>query len=83
MKTEEQEQLITQEAPISDNEKILCELSVMNDNIAQLLDNQVYDETQRSKIAKDIHTIRNIVMFVFALSLVAVILSFFMGLPIR
>lgn len=83
MKTEEQEQLITQEAPISDNEKILCELRVMNDNIAQLLDNQVYDETQRSKIAKDIHTIRNIVMFVFALSLVAVILSFFMGLPIR
>ena len=83
MKTEEQEQLITQEAPISDNEKILCELRVMNDNIAQLLDNQVYDETQRSKIAKDIRTIRNIVMFVFALSLVAVILSFFMGLPIR
>lgn len=83
MKTEEQEQLITQEAPISDNEKILCELRVMNDNIAQLLDNQVYDETQRAKIAKDIHTIRNIVMFVFALSLVAVILSFFMGLPIR
>ncbi len=83
MKTEEQEQLITQEAPISDNEKILCELRVMNDNIAQLLENQVYDETQRSKIAKDIHTIRNIVMFVFALSLVAVILSFFMGLPIR
>ena len=83
MKTEEQEQLITQEAPISDNEKILCELRVMNDNIAQLLDNQVYDETQRSKIAKDIRTIRNIIMFVFALSLVAVILSFFMGLPIR
>ena len=83
MKTEEQEQLITQEAPISDNEKILCELRVMNDNIAQLLENQVYDERQRSKIAKDIHTIRNIVMFVFALSLVAVILSFFMGLPIR
>ena len=83
MKTEEQEQLITQEAPISDNEKILCELRVMNDNIAQLLENQVYDETQRSKIAKDIRTIRNIIMFVFALSLVAVILSFFMGLPIR
>lgn len=83
MKTNEQEQTITQEATISDNEKLLCELRVMNDNIAQLLENQVYDETQRSKIAKDIHTIRNIVMFVFALSLVAVILSFFMGLPIR
>lgn len=83
MKTNEQEQTITQEATISDNEKLLCELRVMNDNIAQLLENQVYDETQRAKIAKDIHTIRNIVMFVFALSLVAVILSFFMGLPIR
>lgn len=83
MKTNEQEQTITQEATISDNEKLLCELRVMNDNIAQLLENQVYDETQRGKIVKDIHTIRNIVMFVFALSLVAVILSFFMGLPIR
>lgn len=68
-----QEQLVQQEAPqISDNERIISELTAINMNIAQMFEEQQKHDTQMSKMANDIKSIKTVAVFFLILGIIAV-----------
>lgn len=67
-----QEQPVQQAAPqISDNEKIISELTAINMNIAQLLTEQQQHNAKMSKMATDIKSIKTVATFFLILGIIA------------
>lgn len=68
-----QEQPVQQEAPqISDNERIISELTAININIAQMFAEQQKHDAQMSKMANDIKSIKTVAVFFLILGIIAV-----------
>ena len=67
-----QEQPVQQEAPqISDNERIISELTAINMNIAQMFAEQQKHDAQMSKMANDIKSIKTVTVFFLIIGIIA------------
>ena len=67
-----QEQPVQQGAPqISDNERIISELTAINMNIAQMFAEQQKHDAQMSKMANDIKSIKTVAVFFLILGIIA------------
>ncbi len=66
-----EEQVIQQTEQLSENEKILCELRVLNDNIAQMLENQQSIDTQIFHLSKDVKSIKTAATFFLIVAVIA------------
>ena len=67
-----QEQPVQQEAPqISDNERIISELTAININIAQMFAEQQKHDAQMSKVANDIKSIKTVAVFFLIIGIIA------------
>ena len=73
-----QEQPVQQEAPqISDNERIISELTAINMNIAQMFAEQQKHDAQMSKMATDIKSIKTVAVFFLIIAIIALFPLFF------
>ena len=73
-----QEQPVQQEAPqISDNERIISELTAINMNIAQMFAEQQKHDAQMSKMANDIKSIKTVAVFFLIIAIIALFPLFF------
>ncbi len=73
-----QEQPVQQEAPqISDNERIISELTAININIAQMFEEQQKHDAQMSKMANDIKSIKTVAVFFLIIAIIALFPLFF------
>lgn len=73
-----QEQPVQQEAPqISDNERIISELTAININIAQMFAEQQKHDAQMSKMANDIKSIKTVAVFFLIIAIIALFPLFF------
>ena len=73
-----QEQPVQQEAPqISDNERIISELTAINMNIAQIFAEQQKHDAQMSKMANDIKSIKTVAVFFLIIAIIALFPLFF------
>ena len=77
--TNEIQTLIPQEEPVqqeelqvSDNERIISELTAINMNIAQMFEEQQKHDAQMSKMANDIKSIKTVAVFFLILGIIAV-----------
>ena len=72
--TNEIQDIIPQEEPvqqISDNEKIISELTAINMNIAQMFAEQQKHDVQMSKMANDIKSIKTVAVFFLIIGIIA------------
>ena len=73
-----QEEPVQQAAPqISDNEKIISELTAINMNIAQMFAEQQKHDAQMSKMANDIKSIKTVAVFFLIIAIIALFPLFF------
>ena len=73
-----QEQPVQREAPqISDNERIISELTAINMNIAAILEEQQKHDAQMSKMANDIKSIKTVAVFFLIIAIIALFPLFF------
>ena len=76
--TNEVQDIIQQEEPVqqeemqvSDNERIISELTAINLNIAQMFAEQQKHDAQMSKMANDIKSIKTVAVFFLILGIIA------------
>ena len=76
--TNEVQDIIPQEEPVqqeemqvSDNERIISELTAINLNIAQMFAEQQKHDAQMSKMANDIKSIKTVAVFFLILGIIA------------
>ena len=76
--TNEVQDIIPQEEPVqqeemqvSDNERIISELTAININIAQMFEEQQKHDAQMSKMANDIKSIKTVAVFFLILGIIA------------
>ena len=76
--TNEVQDIIPQEEPVqqeetqvSDSEKIISELTAINMNIAQMLEEQQKHNAKMSKMATDIKSIKTVAVFFLILGIIA------------